>query len=124
MPHCTQQYSNYESTKKSNEQYSLSEATEFRGDIRILNDLEFPDQHVAQSNAYVVLYLIRELIYPALGYDAVVVPPKSSECEDDINAYHQRFDAQVQSERYSNRVYDLHEQLNYFLSELSPCFVP
>jgi hypothetical protein len=40
-----------------------------------------------------VLYAMLELVHPALQKDAVILPPKSTKCDEDIHLYAQKFDA-------------------------------
>ncbi len=71
-----------------------------------------------------VLYAILEQVHPALQRDQVIQAPKSMECNDDIHLYAQRFDAWLRYENYANRPYSPREQVNKFISELSPVFAP
>lgn len=54
------------------------------------------------NDSYEVLYEMLELVHPALQLDAVFLPPKSVDCEDDIHLYYQRFDAWLRYEAYAN----------------------
>ena len=45
------------------------------------------------NNGYKVLYAMLEFVHPALHRDAVILPPKSEECNDDIHLYAQKFDS-------------------------------
>jgi hypothetical protein len=65
-----------------------------------------------------------ELVHPALLTDAVMLPPKSQDCHDDIHLYARKFDAWLQYESYANQPYSLREQVNKFINELSPTFAP
>jgi hypothetical protein len=65
-----------------------------------------------------------ELVHPALQTDAVISAPKSGECDEDIHLYAQKFDAWLQYENYANRPYSPREQVNKFITELSPVFAP
>lgn len=79
----------------------------------------------AESNdGYKVLYAMLELVHPALQKDAVILPPKSEECEEDIHLYAQKFDAWLRYETYANRPYSPREQVNLFIRELSNTFAP
>jgi hypothetical protein len=77
-----------------------------------------------KNDGYEVLYAMLELVHPALHKDAVMSPPKSSECGDDIHLYAQKFDAWLRYETYANRPYTPREQINKFVNELSPTFAP
>jgi hypothetical protein len=44
-----------------------------------------------QNDGYEVLYAMLELVHPALQKDAVILPPKSCKCNDDIHLYYQKF---------------------------------
>jgi hypothetical protein len=60
--------------------------------------------HFAEHNdGYEVLYAMLELVHPALQKDAVILPPKSHECDDDIHLYYQKFDAWLRYETYAKR---------------------
>jgi hypothetical protein len=76
------------------------------------------------NDSYEVLYEMLELVHPALQLDAVFLPPKSVDCEDDIHLYYQRFDAWLRYEAYANHPYSAREQVNHFIRELSPTFAP
>jgi len=76
------------------------------------------------NDGYQVLYAMLELVHPALQTDAVLSPPRSHECGDDIHLYAQKFDAWLRYENYANRPYSPREQVNKFISELSPHFAP
>ena len=54
------------------------------------------------TDGYAVLYSMLELVHPALQTDAVILPPKSHECNEDIHLYAQKFDAWLQYETYAN----------------------
>jgi len=77
-----------------------------------------------KNDGYEVLYAMLENVHPALQKDAVMCPPKSSECGDDIHVYAQKFDAWIRYETYANRPYSPREQINKFVNELSPTFAP
>jgi hypothetical protein len=77
-----------------------------------------------RNDGYEVLYAMLELVHPALQKDAVILPPKSHECDDDIHMYCQKFDAWLRYEAYANRPYSPREQVNHFIRELSPHFAP
>jgi len=74
------------------------------------------------NDGYKVLYAILEQVHPALQRDQVIQAPKSVECNDDIHLYAQWFDAWLRYENYANRPYSPREQVNKFISELSPVF--
>jgi len=76
------------------------------------------------NDGYEVLYAMLELVHPKLQKDAVILPPKSHECGDDIHLYYQKFDAWLRYETYANRPYSAREQVNHFIRELSPTFAP
>jgi hypothetical protein len=79
----------------------------------------------AESNdGYQVPYAMLELVHPALQTDAVISAPKSGEYDEDIHLYAQKFDAWLRYETYANRPYSPREQVNKFISELSPAFAP
>jgi hypothetical protein len=65
-----------------------------------------------------------ELVHPAMQTDAVILPPKSNECGEDIHVYAQIFDSWLCYETYANRPYSPREQVNKFINELSPHFAP
>jgi hypothetical protein len=65
-----------------------------------------------------------ELVHPALQTDAVICAPKSTDCDDDIHVYAQRFDAWLRYETYAGRPYSPGEQVNKFINELSSSFAP
>jgi hypothetical protein len=65
-----------------------------------------------------------ELIHPVLHQDAVLLPPKSTECNEDIHLYAQKFDSWLKYEAYANRPYTARETVNLFLRELSSHFAP
>ncbi len=74
------------------------------------------------NDGYKVLYAMLELVHPALQWDAVILLPKSHECNDDIHTYYQKFDAWLCYEAYANRPYSAREQVNHFIRELSSAF--
>lgn len=76
------------------------------------------------NDGYQVLYAMLELVHPVLHEDAVLLPPKSSDCHDDIHLYAQKFDSWLRYETYANRLYSTREQVNCFIRELSPTFAP
>jgi len=76
------------------------------------------------NDGYKVLYAMLELVHPALQRDAVMSPPRSADCDDDIHLYAQKFDAWLRYETYANRPYSTREQVNKFINELSPSFAP
>jgi hypothetical protein len=76
------------------------------------------------NDGYQVLYAMLELVHPALQTDAVISPPKSNECGDDIHLYAQKFDAWLRYESYANRPYSPREQVNKFINEPSSTFAP
>jgi hypothetical protein len=82
------------------------------------------NRYAEKNDGYDVLYAMLELVHPALQKDAVMCPPKSSECGDDIHLYAQKFDAWLRYESYANRPYSPREQINKFVNELSPVFAP
>jgi len=82
------------------------------------------NRYAEKNDGYDVLYAMLELVHPALQKDAVMCPPKSSECGDDIRLYAQKFDAWLRYETYANRPYSAREQINKFVNELSPAFAP
>jgi hypothetical protein len=45
------------------------------------------------KDGYEVLNAMLELVHPALQRDAVILPPKSTECDEDIHLYANKFDA-------------------------------
>jgi hypothetical protein len=62
--------------------------------------------HFAEHNdGYEVLYAMLELVHPALQKDAVILPPKSHECNYDIHLYYQKFNVWLRYETYANRPY-------------------
>jgi len=77
-----------------------------------------------RNDGYDVLYAMLELVHPALQKDAVIIPPKSHECDDDIHTCYQKFDAWLRYEAYADRPYSPREQVNHFIRELSPHFAP
>jgi hypothetical protein len=76
------------------------------------------------NDGYQVLYAMLELVHPALHEDAVLLPPKSADCDEDIHLYAQKFDSWLRYENYANRLYSPREQVNSFIRELSPVFAP
>jgi hypothetical protein len=54
------------------------------------------------NDGYEVLYAMLELVHPALQKDAVILPPKSHECDDNIHMYYQKFDAWLRYETHTN----------------------
>ncbi len=76
------------------------------------------------NDGYEVPYAVLELVHPALQTDQVISPPTSHECNDDIHLYAMKFDAWLHYESYANRPYSAREQVNKFISELSPHFAP
>jgi len=76
------------------------------------------------NDGYQVLYAMLELVHPAMQTDAVILPPKSNECGEDIHVYAQIFDSWLCYETYANRPYSPREQVNKFINELSPHFAP
>jgi hypothetical protein len=61
------------------------------------------------NDGYMVLYAMLELVHPALHKDAVVLPPKSVECNEDIHLYAQKFDTWLWYETYAGRPYSARE---------------
>lgn len=82
------------------------------------------NRYAKLNDGYKVLYAMLELVHPALHKDAVILPPKSEECHDDIHLYAQKFDAWLRYETYANCPYSPREQINLFIRELSPTFTP
>jgi hypothetical protein len=82
------------------------------------------NQSAEQNDGYKVLYAMLELVHPALQKDAIILPPKSEECNEDIHLYAQKFEAWLRYETYANRPYSPREQINLFIRELSPTFAP
>jgi len=76
------------------------------------------------NDGYQVLYAMLELVHPALHEDAVLLPPKSADCQDDIHLYAHKFDSWLRYETYANCLYSTREQVNCFIRELSPTFAP
>lgn len=76
------------------------------------------------NNGYKVLYAMLELAHPASHEDAVILPPKSEECQDDIHLCAQKFDAWLRYETYANRPNSPREQINLFIRRLSTTFTP
>jgi hypothetical protein len=76
------------------------------------------------NDGYQVLYAMLELVHPVLHEDAVLLPPKSSDCQDDIHLYAHKFDSWLRYETYANRLYSPREQVNCFIRELSTTFAP
>jgi hypothetical protein len=76
------------------------------------------------NDGYKVLYAMLELVHPALQKDAVILPPKSEECGENVHLYAQKFDAWLQYETYANHPYSSREQINLFIRELSATFAP
>jgi hypothetical protein len=74
------------------------------------------------NDGYEVLYAMLELVHPKLQKDAVILPPKSDECDEDIHLYYQKFDAWIRYEAYANRPYSDREQVNHFIRGLSSHF--
>jgi len=58
-------------------------------------------RYAEENDGYKVLYSILELVHPALQHDAVILPPKSDECNKGIHLYAQKFDALV---RYKSMI--------------------
>ena len=77
-----------------------------------------------QNDGYLVLYSMLELVHPALQKDAIIQAPRSSECDDDIHLYAQKFDGWMRYESYANRPYSPREQVNLFIKELSSHYAP
>jgi len=82
------------------------------------------NRYAEQNDGYKVLYAMLELIHPVLHQDAVLLPPKSTECNEDIHLYAQKFDSWLKYEAYANRPYTARETVNLFLRELSSHFAP
>jgi hypothetical protein len=82
------------------------------------------NRYAESNDGYQVLYAMLELVHPALQTDAVISAPKSGECDEDIHLYAQKFDAWLRYENYANRPYSPREQVNKFITELSPVFAP
>lgn len=82
------------------------------------------NRYAEQNDGYKVLYTMLELVHPALQKDAVILPPKSDECNEDIHLCTQKFDAWLWYETYANRPYSPREQINLFIRELSATFAP
>jgi hypothetical protein len=82
------------------------------------------NQYAKSTDGYAVLYSMLELVHPALQTDAVILPPKSHECDEDIRLYAQKFDAWLRYETYANRPFSPREQVNHFIRELSSAFNP
>jgi hypothetical protein len=82
------------------------------------------NQYAKSTDGYAVLYSMLELVHPALQTDAVILPPKSHECDEDIRLYAQKFDAWLRYGTYANRPYSPREQVNHFIRELSSTFNP
>lgn len=80
------------------------------------------NRYAEENDGYKVLYSMLELVHPALQRDAVILPPKSDECNDDIHMYAQKIDAWLRYETYANRPYSTCEQINLFIRELSATF--
>ena len=80
------------------------------------------NRYAEQNDGYKILYSMLELIHPVLHQDAVLLPPKSTECNEDIHLYAQKFDSWLKYEAYANRPYSPRETVNLFLRELSPHF--
>jgi len=80
------------------------------------------NHYAEQNDGYKVLYAMLELVHPVLHQDAVLLPPKSTECNEDIHLYAQKFDSWLKYEAYANRPYSARETVNLFLRELSPHF--
>jgi hypothetical protein len=76
------------------------------------------------NDGYLVLYSMLEPVHPALQKDAVIQPPKSSECDKDIHLYAQKFDSWLRYESYANQPYSPREQVNLFIKELSTYYAP
>jgi len=103
----------------SNGQYPVPKTSEYRGNFRnIIN------RFAEANDGYQVLYAMLELVHPAMQTDAVILPPKSNECGEDIHVYAQKFDSWLRYETYANRPYSPREQVNKFINELSPHFAP
>jgi len=82
------------------------------------------NRYAEKNDGYKVLYAMLELVHPALHQDAVLLPPKSTECNEDVHFYAQKFDSWLKYEAYANRPYSARETVNLFLKELSPHFAP
>ena len=82
------------------------------------------NRYAEQNDGYKVLYAMLELVHPALHQDAVLLPPKSTECNEDVHLYAQKFDSWLKYEAYANQPYSARETVNLFLRELSPHFAP
>jgi len=80
------------------------------------------NRYTEENDGYKVLYSMLELVHPALQRDAVILPPKSDECNDDIHMYAQKIDAWLRYETYANQPYSTREQINLFIRELSATF--
>jgi hypothetical protein len=77
-----------------------------------------------QNDGYQVLYAMLELVHPALHQDAVVLPPNSLDCNEDVHLYAQKFDSWLRYEAYANRPYSSRETVNHFIRGLSQHFAP
>lgn len=82
------------------------------------------NQFAEVNDGYAVLYAMLELVHPALQTNAVMSPPKSQDCNDDIHLYAQKFDAWLRYESYANQPYSPREQVNKFINKLSHNFAP
>jgi hypothetical protein len=82
------------------------------------------NRYAEQNDGYKVLYAMLELVHPALHQDAVLLPPKSTECNEDVHLYAQKFDSWLKYEAFANMPYSARETVNLFLRELSPHFAP
>jgi hypothetical protein len=51
---------------------------------RIYNHKKYNKKSTVHNDGYEVLYVMLELVHPALQKDAVILPPKSHKCDDDI----------------------------------------
>jgi len=78
------------------------------------------NQFAEHNDGCKVLYVMLELVHPVLQKDAVILPPKSHECEDDIHMYYQIFDAWLRYKTFANGPYSPREQVNHFIREFSP----
>jgi len=82
------------------------------------------NRYAEHNDGYKVLYAMLELVHPALHQDTFLLPPKSTECNEDVHLYAQKFDGWLKYEAYANRPYSVRETVNLFLRELSPHFAP
>jgi hypothetical protein len=74
------------------------------------------------NNWYQALYAMLELFHPALHKDAVLLPPKSMDCNKDIHLYAQKFDSWLWYKTYANRLYSPREKVK--ISSMNSTFAP